>query len=60
MIHIDRDLCDLCGVCVSVCPTDAIEMTHTRLTIIESTCVECDKCIYICPVEALAYDQVKA
>mgnify|MGYP006312630603 CR=1 FL=1 len=58
MIRVDNEACDLCGACVSVCPTDAIEMTHTELHVIEPACVECDKCINICPVEALAYDKI--
>jgi Fe-S-cluster-containing hydrogenase component 2 len=58
MILVNEDVCDLCGACVSVCPVDAMEMTHNMLAIIESVCVECDKCIHICPVEALRYDSV--
>ncbi|HDS45734.1 MAG TPA: 4Fe-4S dicluster domain-containing protein [Methanomicrobia archaeon] len=53
MIAIDRYKCNYCGGCVSVCPTDAIELVGTWIKIDEETCNSCKACVNICPVGAL-------
>ena len=58
MIQISHDKCDLCGACLGVCPFDALEMTETRLSVIEPNCTECNFCVYICPFEVLTNDGV--
>ncbi len=54
MIRIDKNRCDLCGICISVCPVDCIEMTETELSINEIVCIDCDACVKICPFAALS------
>ncbi|MBC8491945.1 MAG: 4Fe-4S binding protein [Candidatus Marinimicrobia bacterium] len=54
MIRIDKNRCDLCGICISVCPVDCIEMTETELSINEIVCIGCDACVKICPFAALS------
>ncbi len=54
MIRIDKNRCDLCGTCISVCPVDCIEMTETELSIDEIVCIDCDACVKICPFAALS------
>jgi len=54
MILIDREKCDLCGTCVSVCPEDCIELAETYLQINDEVCTKCELCVRICPVRALA------
>jgi len=54
MIEVNRELCDLCGVCVSVCSDDAIELTEFDLIINERKCTMCIKCVKVCPFEALS------
>lgn len=54
MIEINKDLCDLCGVCVSVCFVDAIELTEFELIIDGDACIMCNACIEVCPFEALS------
>jgi len=54
MIRIDKNRCDLCGVCISVCPVDCIDMTETELSISEIVCIDCDACVKICPFAALS------
>ncbi len=54
MIRIDKNRCDLCGTCISVCPVDCIEMTETELSIDEVVCIDCDACVKICPFAALS------
>jgi len=53
MIVVREDQCDFCGVCVAVCPQDAIELLEARIIIHQDKCNECMKCVYICPLETL-------
>jgi len=48
-----NDLCDFCGTCVSVCPSDAIELFEARLVIDYDKCTQCLNCIAICPCRSL-------
>ncbi|MBN1352422.1 4Fe-4S binding protein [candidate division KSB1 bacterium] len=53
MIAPKEGLCDFCGCCVAVCPTDAIELFESHIAIIHEKCIECQNCIEICPLTAL-------
>ncbi|MCD6441426.1 MAG: 4Fe-4S binding protein [Candidatus Marinimicrobia bacterium] len=53
MIKINKNICDLCGTCISVCPVDCIELSETELSINESICIDCMACVKICPFRAL-------
>ena len=55
MIRVIENRCDFCGTCVSVCPTDAIELDEVQLEIVESKCTDCKNCVKICPVNALEW-----
>ncbi|MFC1563124.1 4Fe-4S binding protein, partial [candidate division KSB1 bacterium] len=41
-----------CGVCVSVCPPNVIELNNTSIKILEG-CTNCKLCVYVCPYEAI-------
>jgi len=58
MVGFIKNLCDYCGVCVAVCPEDAITLREISLDIGES-CIDCMLCIYICPFEALTENEKK-
>lgn len=49
----DHQNCDVCGVCVAVCPPDAIELAEMQLIINMEKCTMCLRCIKVCPVRAL-------
>lgn len=49
---VDRELCDACGSCAEVCPTDAIAIEETAVVNVDE-CNECQACADECPSEAI-------
>ncbi len=49
----NSDLCNLCGQCVRVCPTGALELKNGKWTRDESSCFQCNRCARVCPTGAL-------
>ena len=52
MVKIDRNICDDCGTCVSVCPEKALRI----IDILEkniSLCTDCGRCVQVCPFGAI-------
>lgn len=47
--------CTLCGVCVDVCPVDAIEINKTVITN-AMACIWCCACVKACPEDARVFD----
>lgn len=54
MLYINRDLCDICGTCVAVCPVDAISVSEFQVTIDNDKCISCMNCVTVCPVKAIS------
>lgn len=52
MWSINRDKCNVCGACVGVCPTIALELKQ-ELICDSSLCNLCGICEKICPVGAI-------
>ncbi len=52
LIHY-QNRCDFCGVCVAVCPQDAIDLAEASLTVLAERCTLCGLCVQACPVRAL-------
>jgi ferredoxin len=51
----DENKCTHCGVCVAICPTDALRVNpETREIIFDSDkCIACELCIDPCPPRAM-------
>jgi heterodisulfide reductase subunit A len=49
------DMCDGCGLCVPVCPVNAITMEEQKAKINPFICMSCGACIPICPREAIDF-----
>ncbi|RPI37030.1 MAG: 4Fe-4S dicluster domain-containing protein [Nitrospiraceae bacterium] len=53
MIEIDRDLCDGCGLCVTVCPTGTISLIAGKAVVSGEESIFCGHCEAVCPQKAI-------
>lgn len=51
--HIDKDKCSGCGLCYSICPSEAISMKDEKALIDTEKCIFCLKCYNFCPEAAV-------
>jgi NAD-dependent dihydropyrimidine dehydrogenase PreA subunit len=58
MILAEKDKCDFCGTCVSVCPQDSIDLGESTLLIDPETCTECMNCVKACPLRVLSEEPI--
>ncbi len=58
---LDEDECTSCGVCVDVCPTEALSLTEDDVLEIDTAnCIGCGLCASTCPVEAIILKEIRA
>lgn len=56
-VHIDKELCKSCGICVSLCPKNVFEITnHVNkkgynyvAAVRQEDCIACKRCEMMCP-----------
>ena len=53
MIVVDKVRCDGCGICLTVCPQDAVVLEAERAEIREELCDGCGVCLSACPEGAI-------
>ena len=49
------DVCTLCGVCETVCPTRAISVSD-QVSTVKENCIRCAACVKICPTGARVWE----
>jgi len=54
MLHISENKCVGCGLCIEVCPRQAITISQCTAKIDEDKCVKCQSCVRECPQEAIS------
>ncbi len=54
-INRDEEKCVHCGLCTSVCATEALDMDRETMTVgfDYEKCVACELCVRVCPVKAM-------
>ena len=52
-IEINTDLCNGCGLCVSVCPTGTISLIEGKAAVSGGASIFCGHCGAVCPQEAI-------
>ena len=57
--QVNHDKCTACGVCVDVCPMDALSFVDGRLILDEDMCLGCGVCVRNCAFEALTLIEKK-
>ncbi len=56
---VDEDICVGCGVCVPMCPYQALSIENGKLKIIKALCKGCGTCIVTCPTGAVQQSHFK-
>jgi len=54
-IVLDQKRCTSCGVCVPLCPVNALEVNKKTFEVIfnKEKCIACELCIQACPTKAI-------
>jgi nitroreductase/NAD-dependent dihydropyrimidine dehydrogenase PreA subunit len=57
-IEIDRDLCNGCGLCATVCPTGTISLREEKAVASGGESIFCGHCEAVCPQEAIRVHEI--
>ncbi|MFH1878149.1 MAG: 4Fe-4S binding protein [Candidatus Omnitrophota bacterium] len=55
-VIIDSLICNGCGVCVDICPLNAVKIEQKK-AVVSDECVECGACVNECPNGAISLQQ---
>jgi heterodisulfide reductase subunit A len=58
-VEVDNNVCVGCGICVPMCPFQALSMEGDKLNIIKALCKGCGTCTVACPTGALQQSHFK-
>ena len=57
-VHVNKELCEGCGDCISVCPAGAISIVDGVAEIDKLLCTQCQACIKACPPAAISITEL--
>jgi ferredoxin len=49
----NSEKCGYCGVCISVCQNNVLELTESGIILKANKCDNCGRCTIVCPLGAL-------
>ena len=52
--EVDHDKCNLCGACITTCPTGMVRDKRGMIKISWVACIECGHCMAVCPTGAIS------
>ncbi|OQX53131.1 MAG: hypothetical protein B5M54_07590 [Candidatus Aminicenantes bacterium 4484_214] len=52
-LFVDSEKCTGCGLCLPICPVEAISIAQNKAVIDNDKCTECLNCMNECPVNAI-------
>ena len=53
-MQINKEICDICGTCSSVCPQSAITVKEFEVLLDNEKCIKCNICTKVCPAQAIS------
>ncbi|MDI3499948.1 MAG: hypothetical protein PWP50_992, partial [Synergistaceae bacterium] len=56
-LKVIKERCTGCGLCVQVCPYNAIKLSDENVAEILESCILCGQCIEACPMKALLMEE---
>ncbi len=54
-IYLDEEKCNLCGICVEICPYNALELIDNKIKLDRDSCHMCGLCKSICPKNSIDF-----
>ncbi|MFQ5887118.1 MAG: 4Fe-4S binding protein [Candidatus Hydrothermarchaeales archaeon] len=65
-ISLDQDTCQGCGLCIEICPSNALTFPRPeigevleKIAVDDDTCIYCEACINVCPVDVIKVKRSK-
>ena len=60
LAEVDENECTSCGLCVDICPVEAISLNGEGLaSVYKQGCIGCGLCASTCPVDAISLSDIR-